>query len=130
MDKSLIEETFDDIILGRGVKRFVHDLVFRGTDYSATFIGQLKKLNYLPKELKSINVEVGYRIPGFLIKESKAYFGHVFWEVFSEKRKRKIWGSVIRNKKGDWKIILPGSSSTIIYLNVSKIQAIDIFHLT
>ena len=88
MDKSLIEETFDDIILGRGVKRFVHDLVFQGTDYSAAFIEQLKKLNYLPKELKSIKIEVGYRIPGFLIKESKAYFGHVFWEVFSEKRKK------------------------------------------
>ncbi len=130
MDQSLIENVFNDIISGRGVKRYVHDLLFQGIDYSEKFIKQLKKLNYLPTELKSTKIEVGYRIPGFLIKDSKAYFGHLFWEVFSEKRKRKIWGSVMRNNKGDWKIILSGNSTKVVYLNKTKIQAVDIYYLT
>ena len=130
MNISHIEDAFNDIILGNGVKRAVHDLIFDNIDYSYLFINCLNQNNFLPVPLKNIELEIGIRYPGFYIINSIAYFGYLFWEVFSAARKRKIWGSVIRNKKGDWKYILPGNSSKIVYLNKDKAQAIDIFHLT
>jgi len=130
MNTSQIEEAFSDIILGNGVKRSVHNLVFNTIDYSDLFINCLKIHTFLPIPLKNTKLEIGVRYPGFYIENSVAYFGHLFWEVFSENRKRKIWGSIIRNQKGDWKYILPGNSSKIVYINLTKAQAIDIHHLT
>jgi hypothetical protein len=124
-----LRDVFNDIIDGR-VKRFVHHLIFQNKDYTTLFITCLKEKAYLPSPLKSVNIDVGIRCPGFFIKDSTAYFGYLFWEVFDERHKRKIWGSVIRNNKGDWKYILSGNSSNIVYLNQNKIQEVDIFHLT
>ncbi|MBL1207102.1 MAG: hypothetical protein D8M58_16980 [Calditrichaeota bacterium] len=130
MNISQIEEAFNDIVLGNGVKRSVHDLVYDNADYSDLFITCLKRNNFFPLPLKHTTINPGFRYPGFYLIDSVAYFGHLFWEVFSESRKRKIWGSVVRNEKGDWKYILPGNSSKIVYINKDKIQAVDIFHLT
>ena len=125
-----IAEAFDDIILGRGVKRSIHDLTYNNQLYVQLFIERLQIYKFFPHSVKDINIEVGFRIPAFLIKNHQAIFGHLFWEVFSEKRKRKIWGSVIRNEKGDWKYILPGNSETIVFVNQSRPEHIDIYHLT
>jgi hypothetical protein len=125
-----IEEVFDDIIMGRGVKRSVHDLILDDRDYSDLFKIRLIENGFLPKPLKEIAINIGVRMPGFLIQDSTAYFGHLFWEVFSEMKKRLIWGSVLRNEKGDWKYILSGKGPGIVYINSLKIQDIDIFHLT
>ena len=124
-----LKEVFYDIITGR-VKRYVHDLVFQKHDYTSLFINCLQDKAYLPRPLKEVQIEVGMRCPGFLVQDSVAYFGYLFWEVFDEKHKRKIWGSVMRNKKGDWKYILSGNSSNVVYLNLNKLQEVDIFHLT
>ncbi len=130
MNISQIEEIFNDIIIGNGVKRSVHKLVYNKTDYSELFINCLQHNSFLPTTLKNIELEIGMRYPGFYIINSVAYFGHLFWEVFSNTKKRKIWGSVIRNNKGDWEYILPGNSSKIIYINKLKPEFVDIFHLT
>ena len=127
--ESHLKEAFLDIIDGR-VKRYVHELIYQNTDYTSLFINCLESRAYFPRQLKDIKIETGTRIPGFLIKNSVAYFGHLFWEIFDDRHKRKIWGSVIRNNKGDWKYILSGNSSNIIYMNVNKIQEVDVFHLT
>jgi len=130
MTYSKISEVFDDIIQGNGVKRFVHDLIMDDIDYCELFKTRLIRNNFFPKPLKEMSIKVGVRIPGFYIQDSTAYFGHLFWEVFNEQRKRLIWGSVLRNDKGDWKYILSGKSPHIVYLNQAQIQDIDIFHLT
>ncbi len=130
MNISEIEDAFNDIILGNGVKRSVHNLVFNNENLTPLFKNCLIKNNFLPTPLKKIELETGIRYPGFYIQSSMAYFGHLFWEVFNEKRKRKIWGSIIRNEKGDWKYILPGNSLKIVYMNVDKAQQVDINHLT
>jgi len=124
-----LKEVFYDIIAGR-VKRSVHNLVYQNNDYTPLFILCLKDKAYLPVSLKSVTLEVGTRIPGFYLDNTMTYFGYLFWEVFDDRHKRKIWGSVIRDKKGDWKYILPGNSSKEVYLNINKIQDVDIFHLT
>jgi len=130
MQHPQIAAVFDDIILGRGVKRFVHDLHLDGQDYSELFKKRLVLHKFLLTKLRAIPVAAGLRYPGFFIMDGKAYFGHLFVEVFSDKRQRKIWGSVIRNKKGDWKYIIPGNSSKELYINQNQAQEVDIFHLT
>ena len=124
-----LKEIFYDIIAGQ-VKRSVHHLIYQGRDYTPLFISCLKDKSYLPLPLKEVQLDVGRRIPGFYMDNSTAFFGHLFWEVFDDRHKRKIWGSIIRNEKGDWKYILPGNSSKEVYLNLNKSQEIDIFHLT
>lgn len=130
MQENELTAVFDDIILGNGVKRIVHDLTLNGKDYSGLFKERLQVLGYKPVVLKDTDVAIGVRYPGFHLMDQKAWFGHLFWEVFTETRKRKIWGSVIRNSKGDWKYILSGKSSKKVYLNLNKPQAVDIHYLT
>jgi hypothetical protein len=65
-------------------------------------------------------VEIGERVPAFFIKETTAYFGWVFWEKFTDTKARKLWGSVIRNDKGDWAIQLPPTKPTPIYADVNQ----------
>jgi len=124
-----LKEVFYDIIAGK-VKRSLHQLTYQNRDYTLLFISCLKQKEYFPVSLKNVDLQVGTRIPGFYLEDTTAYFGYLFWEVFDDRHKRKIWGSVIRNKKGDWKYILPGNSSKEVYLNIQKIQEVDIFHLT
>jgi hypothetical protein len=124
-----LKEVFYDIITGK-VKRSLHQLTYQEKDYTNLFIFCLKEKAYFAVPLKSVDLEVGTRIPGFFLDDKTAYFGYLFWEVFDDRHKRKIWGSVVRNKKGDWKYILPGNSSKEVYLNTKKVQEIDIFHLT
>ncbi|MBD3225947.1 MAG: hypothetical protein GF313_14565 [Caldithrix sp.] len=69
-------------------------------------------------------------MPAFYVKDKTAIFGHVFWEVFTDKRKRKIWGSVVRNTKGDWKYILPGSRPVTLFANLNQLEEVDIYHLS
>jgi len=130
ISQTLLVDVFRDIILGRGVKRIVHELHYAGRDYTALFIEQLIVCGYKPMSLKSRDPGIGVRVPGFYIQGARAYFGYLFWEVFSDTRKRKIWGSVERNKKGDWAIILPGNSLMEVFLNPSMGQEVDIYHLT
>ena len=130
MNDNQITEIFYDIILGNGVKRSIHNLVYKNQDFKNLFIECLLDKSFKPLLLKNASIEVGIRIPGFYIEKQTAFFGYLFWEVFNERRKRKIWGSVVRNQKGDWKYILTGNSSKVVYLNMFKIQEIDIFHLT
>lgn len=124
-----LKGVFYDIIGGK-VKRSVHHLFYQDKDYTSLFIICLKDRSYKPLPLKNVQIEIGRRVPGFFIENSTAYFGHLFWEVFDDRHKRKIWGSVIRNEKGDWKYILPGNSSKEVYINLNKSQEVDIFHLT
>lgn len=130
MNDQHIKETFNDIILGNGVKRSIHQLIFQNIDYTDLFSECLIDNSFRPVILKNATIEVGVRIPGFFLEKHTAIFGYLFWEVFSDRKKRKIWGSVVRNQKGDWKYILTGNSSNVVYLNMFKIQEIDIFHLT
>ncbi|RMH65213.1 MAG: hypothetical protein D6677_03025 [Calditrichaeota bacterium] len=130
MENSL-SDVFDDIILGRGVKRSVHDLIWRGRNRTALFAERLQAHGFMPIALKDAEVPPGIRIPGFLLEETgTAWFGYLFREFFTETRQRKIWGSVKRNEKGDWALILPGNSQHVVYLNTRQQQEIDIYHLT
>ncbi len=120
-----ISEVLDDIILGRGVKRSVHNLEYDQSIYSDLFISRLRLYKYSPLTVSQIEVQPGWRVPAFLIEGKTAIFGYVFWEEFSEEKKRKLWASVVRNEKGDWKYILPAHSESVIFANPDKKQEAD-----
>ncbi len=129
MNRSLtssVREALDDIILGRTVKRARHELIHDGIDLTDYFIKSLLRHGFNPSTVGEITVQPGERLPAFYLEGSTAYFGWVFWEKFSQLRLRKLFGTVVRNTKGDWFIQLPSNSPAIIYVNTSTIFEMDI----
>lgn len=127
LDKRL-RDAFKEIIDGRTVKRSKHELIFGGVDVSNVFMDELEKKNYLPAIVSDIRCEKGQCVPAFFVEEMQAYFGWVFWEKFTEGRLRKLFGTVVRNEKGDWLIQIPSGSRKIVYANTALIAAMDIDH--
>ena len=130
--RSLLEKKLRDalkeIINGKSVKRSKHELLFGGVDVSNVFIEELNKKNYLPVTVGDVACEQGMRVPAFFIEETNAYFGWVFWEKFTELRLRKLFGSTVRNEKGDWEIQIPPGSPKIVYANVGQSLEMDLDH--
>ncbi|MGB9591201.1 MAG: hypothetical protein ACP5US_07110 [Candidatus Kryptoniota bacterium] len=113
-----IIRALDDIIDGKIVNRSMHRLVYDGRDVSQSFIERLIQRNYLPMRVEEISVNSGERVPAFVVRDVVAYFGWVFVEKFSDKKSRKLFGSVVKNKKGDWLIQIPTNSKEIVYANL------------
>ena len=125
LDKKL-RETFRDIIDGKTVKRSKHEMMFGGIDVTNVFVEEMDKKNFVPATVEEIACEPGHRVPAFYVEESVAYFGWVFWEKFTERRLRKLFGSVVRNEKGDWTIQIPSGSKKCVYANAGLKLEMDI----
>jgi hypothetical protein len=120
-----IEETLDDVISGKfNVPKI--ELLYEGKDLVEIFVKKLIDLNFQPKKVNEVNVEIGFRVPAFYIKDKTAYFGWVFWEIFTEMKKRKLFGSAIKNQRGDWEIEITDKSDEVIFVNESKSIEIDL----
>lgn len=117
VNEERLRETLADIITGRGVKRSKHELVLDGRFVVDEFFALLKELGYHQTTVGDVDVQVGERVPAFSIEGTTAYFGWVFWEKFTDQKARKLWGSVVRNAKGDWAIQIPPTKPTPIYAN-------------
>ncbi|MGA9407441.1 MAG: hypothetical protein WBW71_09950 [Bacteroidota bacterium] len=127
LDKRL-RDAFKEIIDGKTVTRSKHELVFGGVDVSNVFVDELNKKKYLPATVDDIQCTQGARVPAFYIEELQAYFGWVLWEKFSERRLRKLFGSTVRNEKGDWAIQIPAGSRKTVYANITLTLEMDIDH--
>ena len=123
-----LREALRAVIDGRFVKRARHDLVFEGKNLAALFIDELERHGYLPTVVEAVNVEPGERVPAFFLDGAIAHFGWVFWEQFTSWKIRKLWGSVVKNAKGDWEIQIPAARNTTIYANESLKLEMDIDH--
>ena len=110
----------DGIITGKLVNRSVHELAYDGKDVTGLFVERLSFHGYTPMKVGDVEVGAGYRIPAFVIRDGTAYFGWVFVEQFTEKKSRKLFGSVVRNRKGDWSIQIPHNSQEIVYANCGE----------
>jgi hypothetical protein len=120
-----IEETLEDVISGKfNVPKI--ELLYEGKDLVEIFVKKLIDLNFQPKKVNEVNVEIGFRVPAFYIKNKTAYFGWVFWEIFTETKKRKLFGSAIKNQRGDWEIEITDKSDEVIFVNESKSIEIDL----
>jgi len=132
MPRSVISEKVRDalreIIKGKIVKRAKHELVHEGIDLSEMFVVELQQLGYRATTVRNVDVKPGERVPAFYIENGVAYFGWVFWEQFTSWKVRKLWGSVVKNKKGDWDIQIPDTRPTTIYANENLKLEMDIDH--
>ena len=128
LTRATLDAVFDDIITGPGVHRSKHELTLDGKDVTFQFIAALKRHGYFPATVGEVEVQPGERVPAFFIKESTAYFGWVFWEKFTQWKLRKLWGSIVRNAKGDWAIQIPPNKPTAIYANGDLKIEMDIEH--
>lgn len=115
-----VANAIDEVIDGRNVKRFVHELELDGEDYTPLFRERLLEAGF--KETVVGNVDIGFdeRVAAFALRGSKAYFGWIFIERFTEKKSRKLFGSVVRNKKGDWAIQIPSNSKEKVFVNYAQ----------
>ena len=116
---------FRDLAAGRGVRRGRHDLRLEGRDRSALFEKALRLEGFEPLRVRDARVEMGEKAPAFLVDEGSADFGWVFWEKFSEGRARKLFGSTVRNAKGDWEIQLGEGSPRQIHVCLAAKAVVD-----
>ena len=123
-----MHELFRSIIEGRVVKRSRHELRWDNRDLSQEFIKALVECGFRKTIVEEVNVVVGERVPTFYLEDGTAFFGWVFWEKFTETRMRKLFGSVVRNAKGDWAIQIPPTRQTTIYANEDQKIEMDVDH--
>jgi hypothetical protein len=72
-----------------------------------------------------VEIAHGERVPAFLVREGHADFGWVFWEKFTADRWRKLFGSVVRNAKGDWAIQLGTGSREPVHVDLTRRVPVD-----
>jgi hypothetical protein len=121
-----LREVLSDIVEGKIVKRARHELLWETRDVSLEFIEVLQHAGYRPMIVDQADVRPGERIPAFYLENGVAYFGWVFWEKFSQLRLRKLFGSVVRNAKGDWAVQIPPQKKTVLYANPDLKSEMDI----
>ncbi len=127
-DQEKVRDALRAIIEGKIVKRSRHDLHHDGRDLGPLFIEELEKRGYGKTTVDALDVKPGERVPAFFIENEFANFGWVFWERFTSWKIRKLWGSVIKNKKGDWDIQIPAGRAMPIYANARLKIEMDIDH--
>lgn len=123
-----LEAAFSDFITGQGVERVKLELTIEGRSVVREFLAALETHKFLAATVAGTLVQPGERIPAFFIKDSTAFFGWVFWEKFTKMKLRKLWGSSLRNKKGDWAIQIPSNKPTTIYANLLLKTEMDLDH--
>lgn len=109
-----------EFVTGKGAVRTKLDLMVDGRDLSGLFCEVLRESGFTETTVANVKVLAGERVPAFFLDGSVAYFGWVFWEKFTEHRMRKLWGSVVRNAKGDWSIQIPEGKRLMIYADSSS----------
>ena len=112
----------DDLILGRGVKRGRHEIPPAALPL---FRERLAACRFAEAAVSDVAIEVGERVPAWLLRGGTADFGMVFWELFTEGYKRKLFGSEVRNRKGDWAIQIPPASRERIWAGLVHLELYD-----
>lgn len=123
-DPAILQEAaaIDDLILGRGVKRGRHSLA---PGVTPLLLGRLVALGFVETTVGRVEIEVGVRVPAWLVRPDLADFGTVFWELFTDRMKRKLFGSEVRNAKGDWDVQIAASSPLAIWAGLHLAESYD-----
>ncbi|MEX0602578.1 MAG: hypothetical protein WD295_04500 [Bacteroidota bacterium] len=125
-----LQQAFSEFILGTGASRVKLDLRYEGRDVTEDFIATLGHHRFLKTTVADVDIGPGFRVPAFVIDDRVAYFGWVFWEKFTDRKMRKLWGSHIRNAKGDWAMQIPPTKATPIYANTQQVIEMEIDRIT
>ncbi len=121
-----LSSLLDIFVQGSDVKRAKLELRWNGSDISGEFVSALERNGYRRSTVSNIDLHPGERVPAFVVVESYAWFGWVFWEKFTERRLRKLFGSVVRNSKGDWQLQITSKMATPLYVNMELKTDMDI----
>jgi len=117
----------DDLILGRGVARGRHSLVYRGTSVKAEFEERLIANGFQPTTVREAPIEAGEKIPAFHIEGDDADFGYIRWEIFTPKSRRKLFASERRRTDNDeWAVQLNLSSPVKVWASPALKERHDV----
>jgi hypothetical protein len=96
-----LTEVLDDLILGRGVARGRHALVWNGRNVTGEFTDRLAANGFLPTTVREAEIEAGERLPAFCVRGDAAEFGWIRWEIFTPRSRRKLFASERRRTDND-----------------------------
>ncbi len=113
-----------DLASGR-LQRSRHELIWEGRDLTPEFEAVLAKDGFAPVRLRDLAAPRGVRFPAFVLRQGTAHFGHVFREKFTESEDRLLFGSVARDLRGDWAIMLTRRSTEPVWVNLAQGSAFD-----
>ncbi len=106
----------DDLILGRGVARGRHSLLYRGKPVRAEFEERLIANGFRPMTVREVPIKPGEKVPAFHIQGDTVDFGYVRWEIFTPKSRRKLFASEYRRPDNDeWAVQLNLSSPVKVW---------------
>lgn len=108
-------EALRDLALGR-VHRSRHDLAVDGMNLTSLFIQVLQDCGYTPARIRDLSIPTGVRVPAFVITGPRADFGYVFQEKFHDGEFRLLFGSVARDRRGDWDLMLTRRSDRTVWV--------------
>lgn len=117
--RQVLDDALTDIVTGRGVTRGRHELVLDGRPVVDEFTDCLRAHGFIRTTVGDVSVDIGERVPAFFLEGTTAWFGWIFWEKFTDTKARKLWGSVVRNQKGDWAIQIPPTKTAPVYANLA-----------
>ena len=123
-DRGEVVDALRDLARG-AVHRSRHGLVVDGEDYTAVFEDVLRREGYAPARLNALTVPRGVRFPAFVLREGSAFFGHVFREKFTDSEDRLLFGSVVRDWRGDWEVLLTRRSTEVVWVNLGEGSPFD-----
>ena len=117
-------EALRDLAEG-GVQRSKHGLILGGDDLSERFERILEAAGYRPVKIRETRIPAGMRYPAWVLRDGTAHFGHVFLEKFSECERRVLFGSVVRDWRGDWEVTLTRASRETVWVNLETGSPFD-----
>jgi hypothetical protein len=122
-----LSEALDDLILGRGVARGRHELVFDGRSVAKEFEARLEANGFRPMTVKQAPIEAGERIPAFCVRGDDTDFGYLRWEIFTPRSRRKLFASERRNPdNGEWSIQINLGSPERLWADESRKERHDV----
>ena len=126
MDSELAA-AMDDLILGRGVARGRHALVFQGRGAHAEFEERLAANGFGPMTVREAPIEAGERIPAFRIEGEEVDFGWIRWEIFTPRSRRKLFASERRRTDNqEWAIQLAVGSPEMVWACPALMERHDV----
>jgi hypothetical protein len=106
----------DDLILGRGVARGRHSLLYRGQSVRSEFEERLLANGFRTMTVRQAPIEAGERIPAFHLEPDAADFGYIRWEIFTPRSRRKLFASERRRPDNqEWAVQLNLSSPVRVW---------------
>ena len=116
---SFLSEIFDDIILGKNIRRSYHHLLYEGTVYTELFKERLRLHRFWPMTVSQVTIDRQHQVPGFHLVEDSCFFGYVCWQTVNRDQIYKIWKSEIKDMYGKPKYIIPAGQDKTVWVNLN-----------